>query len=178
MEKPDVDLSKFTQPEKTWFFERGDGMLFACNESEANEIMRNRTNWMRRDFKMLGVSDGTTYKKVKTEEKAKIASVKEEVKQLNIELTKYLKTLERFKFDELLEDTDPKVMRANELIKNLETKIDEKNDYLKNAMKLIDKKAFDAEFAKAKGNIEMPNDINVMTPESKDRDKILRALNR
>jgi len=176
LEKP--DLSQFIKPEKTWFFQRGDGLLFTCNEAQANEIMRNRTNWMRRDFKMLGTSDGTTYKKVKDEEKKKISGLKEDVKNLNIELSRYIKTLERFKFDELLEDTDAKVIRVNEIIKGLEDKIDEKTDIIKNFTKIIDKKAFDAEFAKAKGNLVMPGDINVMTPEGKDREKILKALQR
>ena len=178
LEKPTEDLSKYTKPEKTWFFKRGDGMVFACNEIQANEIMRNRTNWMRRDFKMLGTSDGTTYKRVKDEERKKIVGMKEELKELNVSLSKYLKTLERFKFDELLDDTDPKVIRANELIKELENKIDERENVLKNAAKIIEQKAFDAEFEIANGKLEMPSDINVVTPESKDREKILKALNR
>lgn len=178
IEKPSEDLSIYTRPEKTWFFQRGDGMIFACNEVQANETMRNRTNWMRRDFKMLGVSDGTTYKRVKNEEKKSIVALKEELKELNINLSKYLKTLERFKFDELLDETDVKVIRANELIKELESKIEEKETILKNAAKIIEQKAFDAEFAMAKGNLEMPSDINVMTPDKKDREKILKALHK
>ena len=178
MEQPNEDLSKYLIPEKTWFFERGDGFRFACNESEAHEILRNRTNWMRRDFKMLGVSDGKTYKQVKKEEKEKLVALKEEVKALSVEIGRYLRTLERLKFDELLGEADEKVIKCNNIIEGLEKKLDEKNNILKDARKVIETKAFEAEFEKAKGHIEMPTNQDVITPDGKDRDKILRALNK
>jgi hypothetical protein len=52
---------KYLQPTKTWFMERGDGKIFACEEIEAWELLRNKSNWRRNDFKIIGVSDGLIY---------------------------------------------------------------------------------------------------------------------
>jgi hypothetical protein len=166
-----------TKINKTWFIQRGDNPndIFACEEQEAWGLFQNRTNWMRRDFKIIGVSDGSTYVKVLNESKGEVDKAQSEVASLSRDLTRYLDTKDNLKFKELLPDTDEKMIRLNGLIKELEDKIEEQNKILNNAQKYMVDKAFKAELEIARGHIEMPSNFDVMTPNG-DRDRILRQL--
>jgi hypothetical protein len=167
-------------PEKTWFFERGDGKIFATGEDEAHEILRNRTNWMRRDFKMLGVSDGKTYDRMIKENKLVSQSIRSEVEKLTIDLNKFLATFDRMKFDQLLSDTDDRIVKVKGLIKEIEDKIAVKEDEFTKLTKHSAQSAFDAELALARGHIEYPENKNVITPgkTGEDRKKILASMPR
>jgi len=166
-----------TKINKTWFIQRGDNPndIFACEEQEAWGLFRNRTNWMRRDFKIIGVSDGTTYVKVLNESKGDVEKAQREVETLSRDLTRYLDTKDNLKFKELLPDTDEKMIRLNGLISELETKIAEQNKILNNAQKYMVDKAFKAELEIARGHIEQPTNFDIFTPNG-NRDKVLKQL--
>ncbi len=173
---------------KTWFIERiGDGYIFACEETEAGEIIYNRTNWTRRDYKIIGVSDGTVYKKTLAESKAKSAQILGEIEALEKELTMYRKTEERMVFSDLVDpnDTDPKTLPAREklqklraIIKGYTDKIEAKNTEYTRVTKTILTTAFDAELAVARGHIERPRNMNIITPGAtpEERQKIISKM--
>lgn len=165
-----------SKPQKTWFFQRGDGKVFATGESEAWGILHDRSNWARRDFTMLGMSDGHTYFKIIKEAKKEAQALIEEKEQLSINKTKYLQTEDRMRFTELLDEDDPKLIKVMTLIADVDKRIEEINDKLSDFNKATIEKAFDAELEKAKGNMARPSNADIITPNSKDREKILNNL--
>lgn len=166
-----------TKITKTWFIQRGENPndIFACDEQEAWGLFQNRTNWMRRDFKIIGVSDGSTYVRVLNESRSDVEKAQKEVETLSRDLSRYLDTKDNLKFKELLADTDEKMIRLNGLIDELQVKIDAQNKILNNAQKYMVDKAFQAELEVARGNIEQPQNFDVFTPNG-SRDKILKQL--
>ena len=164
-----------TKVGKTWFIKRGDGFIFACGEQEAWGLFHNRTEWMRRDFKIIGTSDGKTYVRVMKENENTKGNLEAEVRKLSAELTRYLKTYDKFKYDDLLEDDDPKVMKAKEITDKLQAELDEKNKELQNITKTIVEKAFNAELEVARGHIEYPTNQDIFTPNG-NREKIMKNL--
>lgn len=167
-----------SKPTKTWFFERtGDKFIFACDEAEAWAILYNRGNWMRRDFKMLGVSDGTTYFDIIKNSKQEARELFETKKRLQSDLQRYVATEEKLVFQDLKDDTDPMVIKVKEKIGELQLKVDEIDTQLKDINKTIIEKAFNAELEKARGNFEQPSNHDVITPAG-NREKILTNLGR
>lgn len=166
-----------TKITKTWFIQRGNNEndILACDEYECWNLLNNKSNWRRNDFKIIGVSDGSTYVKTIKEGQTDIIKAQNELNVLSQDLTRYLNTRDKFKFEELLLDTDEKVIRVNSFIKDLENKISEKNKIVNNSNKYIVDKAFQAELSVAKGHIEMPKNFDIFTPHG-NRDKILNAL--
>lgn len=168
---------KPTKIGKTWFIERGDNKVFACDEQEAWNLVRNKSNWQRQDFKIIGVSDGQTYVnalKEATKEKETIDAL---IAQKSTELTRYLNTLDKFKFDELLEDDNEKVLKVKAIIKGIEKEIDDLNAKFAKGFQDVVDKAFNAELEKARGNIEMPSNHDIFTPNG-DRELIMRNMPR
>lgn len=167
-----------TQPTKvgkTWFIERGDGKIFACDELEAWNTMRNRSNWQRQDFKIIGVSDGSKYVeslKNATKEKEIIDG---QIATKSSEMTRYLNTLDKFKFDQLLDDTDEKVIKVKAIISKLQKEIDELNKKFAEGYQSIVNKAFNEELERARGHIEFPQNQDIKTPGG-SRDVILRNM--
>lgn len=163
---------------KTYFFKRGDGFILACEETEAWGLMRGQGNWARKDFAYIGTSDGKTYKRIVDAGNKEKLELKEEIKKLKSDINKYLKTLERFKFEDLLDDDDPKVKRANELISKLEKSLEEKEKTLKKFAQTLIKKAFNAEVEVAKKDKTKPSNRDIDTPASSgvDRTKIINQL--
>jgi len=167
--------SQPTKIGKTWFIERGDGSVFACNELEAWNTMNNRSNWQRQDFKIIGVSDGTGYVKSlqqATQEKVRIDGL---INEKSSELTRFLNTYDKFRFDEILPDTDDKVVRVKAIIANLGKDIAELNKQFAGGYQSIANKAFKEELEKARGHIEYPSNQDIMTPRG-DKEKILRMM--
>lgn len=176
MDNEQQENVKASQPRKTWFFERGDGFIFACDEAEAWGLLYNRNNWMRRDFKMLGMSDGTTYYDTVKNAKKEVAEMTQQRAELDSDYQKFLKTEERLRFEELREDTDEMVIRVKGKLKELSDKIQEIDLQLKNVNKMIVDKAFNAELEKARGNIISPSNHDIITPNTGDREKVLSNL--
>jgi hypothetical protein len=177
-----------TKINKTWFIERtGDKKIFACEENEASEIMYNRGNWMRRDFKIIGVSDGTTYQKVIAESQGKSKDVFAEIQALELELKRYRQLEEKMIFEELVDpnDTDPKTLPQREKLLKLRgiidgylKKIEGKNEEYRKLTKGINEVAFQAELEVARGHIERPGNKNILTPGAtgEERQKIIKSM--
>ena len=174
IEKP-ADLGQ-SKPTKTWFIERGDGFVFACNESEAWGLFHNRTEWMRRDFKILGVSDGKTYFETIRKSKEEIVNLKERLATLKEAKAKYTKTEDRMRFEELLDDDHEKVQKVVQLLEKTQKEISEVEKKIKTFNQDVINKAFNAELDKARGNIEMPSNGDVITPQESQRQKILNSI--
>ena len=170
------DNIKATQPRNTWFFERGDGFIFATDEIEAWSILHNRGNWMRRDFKMLGMSDGKTYYEILKNSKKEISILQNERAVLDVDLQKYLKTEERLRFSELRDDDDEMVIKVKSKIDELNLKIGEIDNKLKDFSKTLVDKAFNAELEKARGNMVQPSNQDILTPNPNDRAGVLNNL--
>lgn len=162
---------------KTWFIQRGqnENDIFACQEEEAWGLFHNRTNWMRSDFKIIGVSDGQTYVRMLKEAGNFKGELEKKVAELSKEITKYSHAYDKFKYEELLEDTDPKVVKLHGILKDLNEQLDKANAELNDIQRVVIKKAFDAELEVARGHIEHPSNHDVFTPGG-NRDKILSNL--
>ena len=115
------------KPNKTWFVQRGDGKILAMEEAEAWECFNNRSTWKRRDFKLVGVSDGTTYTRVINEGKARALKLQNELEPMVKEMQDYQKAEHRLRVEEAvdMEDTTDPVNLANiNKIKRLQKIID------------------------------------------------------
>lgn len=168
-----------TKVSNTWFFERtGDGYIFACDELEAWNLLNNKSTWARRDFKMVGMSDGKTYISVLKDSNREIANLNEQREILDKDFQRYLQTEERLRFQELKDDTDEMVIKVKGITADLQKKIQLIDEQVQNFNKVIIKKAFDAELDKARGNMVAPSNFDVITPISTDRAKILANLQR
>lgn len=166
-----------TKPHKTWFIQRGDGFVFAAREQEAWDLLKNRTNWMRHDFQIIGVSDGTTYHKVLREGRVKLPQLQAEADALQKEIGEYAETERQFKFKDLLDDTDERMIKVrklkNDLLKQHQAKIEE----IQAISTDLDTSAFEAELAVARGHIEMPTNQDIITPGG-NREKIISNMPR
>lgn len=165
-----------TRIEQTWFMQRNDNPndVIAMSEEEAWHALQHRSNSKVR-FKIVGVSDGKTYIETIKNSDIKKNELNNKISTLSMEITRYLNTKDKFKFEELLDDNDPKVIRVNEIINAKQKELDECNLQLQNIQKVVVGQAFQAELEKARGNIIMPKNFDVFTPDG-NREKILRAL--
>lgn len=182
-------MARESAPKKTWFFERGDGMIFACEEREAWDLVNNRSEWKRRDFKIVGVSDGTTYQKVVRESIAQAKVLEPEISRLKEELKRYERAEEKLIMDEAVdmegdssdavnEGNKQKVLRLRGIIDRLDAQLEEKEAAYKSIVSDVVKRATEAELEVARGTIEWPSDMNIMTPDSdqRTRNKILKLM--
>ncbi len=164
-------------PKQTYFFKRsGDGKILAMSELDANEIVRNRNGWMRRDFEYLGTSDGKTYFDFIEKAKNKTKQKQEELKTLNENLTRYLKTQDRLKFDELVDENDPRLTKVDTLIKDIEKKIQTLQAELNDVFGKTHQEAFQAELKKAKRDKTLPPNNNILTPTAQSYEERKRII--
>jgi hypothetical protein len=175
MEEPKIESMPPTKVGKTWFIQRGQNPddIFACQEAEAWDLFHNRSNWMRSDFKIVGVSDGSTYVKMIREAGNFKEGLEKQVGEVSREVTKYSHAYDKFKYEELLEDTDPKVMKLKGILAELNTKLDDLNKQLQDIQKVVINNAFKAELEVARGHIEHPSNQDFFTPGG-NREKILK----
>ncbi|MEK9697405.1 MAG: hypothetical protein VW270_16700 [Candidatus Poseidoniales archaeon] len=169
-------------PKQTYFFKRsGDGKILAVSEHDANEIMRNRNTWMRRDFEYLGTSDGKTYFDFIEKAKNITKQKQKELKTLNENLTRYIKTQDRLKFDELVDENDPRLTKVETLIKKIEKKTRLLQEELNDVFRKTHEEAFQAELKKAKSDKTLPPNTNILTPTARsyeDRKRIISQMPR
>ena len=162
-------------------------MIFACKETEAWELMRNRTNWMRADFKIIGTGDGKIYAQTIKDSRKKADVVKKEIDAMLIELKRYEDTEQKLVYEELAdpEDNTPagiakmdKLRKVRKILKDYSLKMQEKEKVLHSLEKGIVQTAFDAELLEARKHIERPSNQNIITPGSsgEDRAEILRMF--
>jgi len=164
-----------TKVEKTWFMQRENGAIIATSENDAYSMLH-PTQFNAKHYKIVGVSDGRTYVDIIKNSAQEKIKLEEKVKTLSMNMTRYLKSLDSFKFEELLDDTSDKVIKVKGIISDLEKEIDSTNSSLANIQKSVVDRAFKAELEIAKGNIEQPRKNNVYCPGG-NKDKVLRALN-
>lgn len=169
-------LSQSSKPEPTWFFERGDGKIFACGEQEAWNLMKNKTEWMRRDFKLVGQSDGQTYFETLKNSKAEAREMLEKKKALQTDLARYVETENDLRFKQLKDDDDEMVKRVLEKIANINKQIVEIDEKLASFNTLMVEKAFNLELEKAKISQALPKNNDIVTPQEHERSRILNQL--
>jgi len=169
---------KPTKVSNTWFFERGDGYIFATDELEAWNLLNNKSNWARSDFKMLGMSDGKTYVDIIKNSNREIDALNQERTMIDRDYQKFLLTEERLRFQELKDETDEMVIKVTAILKQLTDKITAIDVQIADFNRTIVKKAFDAELEKARGNMVYPANFDVVTPNQADRNKILSNIKR
>lgn len=194
-------MAKLSTPKKTWFFERmGDGFVLACEQEEAWQIVYNRSNWKRRDFRLLGTSDGTTFHRIVKESMAEARILEPQIQTKRAELQRYMDAEEKLVIDEAVDmEGDPadtfneankqKVIRLRKIIDRLHGELDEIESRYKEVTAAVLKRATDAEFEVAKKNqaeriaagqeLDWPDqNLNIQTPEAKGggRQKILGLI--
>lgn len=177
MEQPkSLESSK---PTKTWFIERtNDNYIFATDEHDAWNMLTDKSKWRRHDFKIIGVSDGTTYFNVMRNGRNEMAELLEQKANLSATYQKYSDTEDRLRFTELKDDKDEMVIKVTKLLADVRKQLKEVDDKIVNFNKHLVTKAFNAELDKARGNIVFPSNHDIITPVQSDREKILANLKR
>lgn len=171
-----VRASGAAKANKTWFFERGDGMIFPAEEIEAWNILNNKSEWMRHDFKMLGVSDGKTYARI-------IAESIKDAKRLEPEIAKTAQEIERYRNAEenliMNEAVDmeyesdiankiniDKVLRLRGIRERQEKKLETLNADYRAMTSNVVSRAIAAELEVARGHFERPGRMDIITPDA------------
>lgn len=195
-------VERFLTPKKTWFFERiGDGFVFACEEREAFDICYNKSRWKRRDFRLLGTSDGLTFDRVRKESMGRARELEPEIERLKTEIQKYQDAEEKLIMDEVVDmEGDPadvvneankqKVLRIRAILDRIHDQLDTLEDEYKNVTANVIRRATEAELEVAKANqaeriknglgLDWPSeDLNGFTPDAdpRTRKKILNIMN-
>lgn len=193
---------KLSKPKKTWFFKRlGDGYVFATEEREAWDICNNRSSWKRRDFQLIGTSDGKTFHRIISESMVRARELEPQLDQKKAELQKYQTVEENLIMNEAVDmegDTDDaeneankkKVLRLRGIMDRIHGELDVLEEEFKSVVGDVIKTATDAEMEVAIKNqkerianeeeIDWPrDDININTPDtnSKRRQKIVNLMN-
>ena len=157
-------VEKARAPRKTWFFKRlGDGMIMACEAKEAWQICYNKSAWRRKDFQILGTSDGTTFKKI-------IDGSIAEARRLSPTIDKQREQWQRFMTseenlitneavdmegdpkDEVNEVNKQKVLRLRTIIEREGQKLDELEEEYRDKVGRVVKRATDEEMKVAIAN--------------------------
>jgi len=192
-------MERASKPKKTWFFERmGDGTIIACEEREAWQIVYNRSNWKRRDFRLLGTSDGTTFHRIVKESMTEAHQLSPQIDTKKAELQKYMDREENLLLDEVVDmEGDPsdainesnkqKVLRLREIMNRLHNELDSMEARYKEVTSSVLKRASDAELEVAKKNqadrvaqgmeVDWPDqNLNIQTPEAPGGNKRSKIL--
>lgn len=194
-------MQKASAPKKTWFFKRlGDGKVIATEEREAWQICYNRSTWKRRDFQLIGTSDGTTFHRIVKQSIVDAQKLEPEINQKKAELEKFMKREEDLILDEVVDmEGDPsdvenernkqKVIRLRKIIDDLHESLDEMEERYRALVADVVQTATDAEMEVAIKNqadriaqgldVDWPDqNLNIQTPEAKagGRQKILGLI--
>lgn len=194
-------MARATAPKKTWFFERmGDGKIFATEESEAWQICYNKSTWKRRDFRLVGTSDGTTYNRIVKESMVEAHQLAPKIEEKKKELLRYQKAeedlimnqavdMEGDPSDKVNEENKQKVLRLRTIMDRIHGELDVMEERYKDITSAVVQRATDAEMEVAKANqakrvaesldVDWPDqNLNIITPagSSKPRSKIVGIL--
>lgn len=187
-------VARAKAPKPTWFIERtGDGYIFPVEEKEAWDIINNRSEWKRHDFKFIGFSDGKTYQRIVSESLNDAKILEPEAVKLRKEIQQYRNLEDKLMLDEVvdmddLEDPDnaanvKKVMRIRGIVEKLDTKLEKIEEELRNATGNVVRRATEAELKVARANwkkqkVWPADDVNIITPKAspKERAKILKNM--
>lgn len=124
MDSERLQYQKPADPRTTYFFERDDGTVFATEEEEASELLYH-TSWQNRvhKSKFLGGCDGKAYLEYIKQQKTKEGELVRQIADKTADMKKYMETQNKLKFEDLLDETDPKLIRVEEIIKQHEEEI-------------------------------------------------------
>jgi hypothetical protein len=153
-------------------------MTFACGEAEAWDILNNRNDWMRKDFTMLGASDGETYFRIMREAARELPEKRAARDKLASDAARYRTTEDRLRFSELKGDDDEQVAKVVGILAELDAKIAAADLELANWNREVVERAFAAELAKAEGVMTRPRNADIITPNEGDRAVIVANLPR
>ncbi len=134
----------------TYFFERPDGSVFACEAQEANDAQKK--------FKHIGTSDGSTYEKMMATVETKGKALHATVKALEARMERLIERLEAAEDDG--KSTTAVSKRIDEVGKEIEAAQAALDEVLGPAIE----KAFAAELKVAKKTVVPPPDMSVMYP--------------
>jgi hypothetical protein len=173
---------------KIWILEREDGDIVQCTESEAYDILHRPDSVFK--FKVIGTAEavflegqrniaGKHYaqrmKGVENEGMAEKAILAE----LKSDRDRYLQTLDKFIFEELLDKEDPKVKRVNLLIDGLNEKVEKQASIVNSFASKRHSEALQEQIEIARGNVEQPSrGSNVVTPgiSGDNRQKVINSM--
>lgn len=185
-------LQRASAPKKTWFFKRlGDGNIFACELREAWQICYNRSSWRRKDFQILGTSDGSTFKKIIDGSIKEAQRLEPMIEQQRALWQRYMKMEEDLIFNDLIDmEGDPadeenekgkqKVLKLRGIIEREGKKLDALEEEYRSTVSQVVKRATDAELAVAIENQKQrlaegrdfdwpPETANINTPKANPR---------
>lgn len=187
-----VVVERATKPKKTWFFKRlGDGKVFACELREAWQICYNRSSWRRKDFQILGTSDGTTFKRIIDASIKDAQRLQPEIDKQRATWQRYMKMEEDLIFNDLIDmDGDPadeenergkqKVIKLRTIIEKEGKKLDDLEDEFRRKVSEVVTYATDEEMKVAIENQKRrlaegkdfdwpPETANINTPKANAR---------
>ena len=124
MDNERTQYQKPADPRTTYFFERDDGTVFATEEEEASELLYH-TAWQNRvrRAKFIGGCDGKVYLDYIKQQKNKEGELVAQITSKTADMRKYMETQSKLKFEDLLDDNDPKLLKVEEIIKQHEEEI-------------------------------------------------------
>lgn len=189
-----AQLQRAAQPKKTWFFKRlGDGMILACELKEAWQICYNRSSWRRKDFQLIGTSDGTTFKRIVDESIKEAQRLNPEIEKQRAVWQRYMKMEEDLIFNDLIDmDGDPedeenergkqKVLKLRGIIEREGDKLDALEEEYREKVSKVVKRATDEEMKVAIENqkqrlaqgmdYDWPDEsANINTPDANPRQR-------
>ena len=194
-------MARARTPKKTWFFERmGDGMILACEHKEAWQICYNRSSWKRRDFRLLGTSDGKTFQRIVNESIAEAQRIEPQIEKKRAELQRYMQAEENLIMneavdmkgdpsDETNEKNKQKVLRFRKMMDDIHEDLDALEAEYQEKVSSVVKRATDEELKVARANqkrrladgleVDWPDEnSNINTPDAqgKRRQKIVSII--
>lgn len=188
-------VAREKKPKPTWFVERGDGMIFPCEEKEAWDIIHNHSQWKRHDFKFIGYSDGTTYARMVAASMVEAQKLEPEVARLKNEVMRYRTQEDRLMLEEVIDmEGDPsdtyneankaKILRLRSIMQRLDEQLEATEKKYRTATADAVKDATAAELKVARENWKIKrvypsDDLNIFTPMAspKERQKIISKMN-
>lgn len=163
-----------------FFIERGDGFVFACGEREAWNTLRNQSNWQRRDFKIIGTSDGKTYREVIAKTKGEKIKIQADLAEIKTKLERYNEAEEKMLYEDLISEDDPKLQRVRTLKEQTQKEMAPIQARLKDFSTQIVSEAFAAELEVARLTPRMPrnHDVEIGSSSQGKKDEVLQAMGR
>lgn len=168
-----IEISK-----QIFFFRYDDEKPFAIDKEEhAWDLYAHQSQWTRRGLKYIGQSTGAVYygmiKKVEIECK----ELQIQIDKIKKDLASYDTTFQKFKFEDLMDDDDPKMIKLNSITEDLEKKFETAmQEYTKIKKGIVDT-AIEAEIVEARKNTTPPANRDFMISKMSDKKVPLEAFN-
>lgn len=163
-------VNKPFEAKQTWIFRRGDGETVFLEEAQAWEMLKSRGEWRRKDFELIGSSDFKHFKQMISKGAEDEQELRNKLTSLREEVRRYENTFEKFKFEDLLEDNDPKIIKVNEIINKSYKEIEAIKKQIDNHKSDLHQRALDAEIEIAKNNKVQPTNQDTYYPFGREND--------